>query len=159
MKNKAGFNIVFFVFTAILFLIISCAKSTKTVSPGDLIRADRDFSRLSEEKGMHEAFLAFIADSGLLFRDNSLPLTGKKDLAELFSGRSDTSFTLTWEPEYEFIAASGELGYTWGCYISRQKATGKESYGTYLTVWERQDDGSWKFTADIGTDGLPGKSE
>jgi len=156
MKYIDGFNIVFFVFIAILFLIISCIKST---TPWDLIRADRDFSRLSEEKGMHAAFLAFIADSGLLFRDNTLPYTGKKNLGILFSGRSDTSFTLTWEPEYESISESGEMGYTWGCYVSRMKATGLENYGTYLTIWKKQDDGSWKFAADIGTDGLPGKSK
>jgi ketosteroid isomerase-like protein len=159
MEKKHGVNIIFFVFMAILFLTISCTKSVKQSYAGQLMKADRDFSSLSEKEGMHKAFLTFIADSGVILHDNSWPLRGRNTLADLYSRRSDTAFVLTWEPAFESIAASGDLGYTWGYYTSRVKSTGAEGRGTYLTIWQRQPDGTWKFVADTGTDGLPEKSK
>ena len=155
MKKNAGFNIVFFVFMAILFLIISCSADDKSSSSGQLIKADSDFSALSSKEGMNRAFLEFVSDSGVLLRDNAYPLVGKKAMEELFSKRADTAFVLTWEPVFEKISASGDLGYTYGYYKSKVKATGSEGRGMYLTIWQRQPDGKWKFVLDTGTDGLP----
>jgi ketosteroid isomerase-like protein len=119
------------------------------------MKADRDFSSLSQKEGMHKAFLTFIADSGVILHDNAFPLVGRNSLAALYSKGSDSSFVLTWEPAYEKIAASGDLGYTWGYYRSKVKATGATGTGTYLTIWQKQPDGSWKFIVDTGTQGLP----
>jgi ketosteroid isomerase-like protein len=159
MKKKYGFNIVFFGYIAILFLIISCNKSANRPEPGQLIRADIEFSALSAKSGMFRAFLEYAADSGVMLRDSSYPVIGRKALADIFSGQSDTSLSLTWEPVYEKIALSGELGYTYGYYTNRIKSTGKESRGTYITIWQKQPDGKWKFVLDSGTEGLPEKSE
>jgi ketosteroid isomerase-like protein len=159
MYKKNGVNIVFFKYIAILFLIISCNKSVNRPVPGQLLKADMDFSALSAREGMHKAFLEYVADSGVILRDKSYPLEGRRAIASLFEGSSDTSFTLTWEPVYEKIALSGELGYTYGYFTSRIKASGEEERGTYLTIWQKQADGRWKFVMDTGTQGLPAKSE
>jgi ketosteroid isomerase-like protein len=159
MKKLYGVNIVFFVLIAILFLIISCSEPGRLPEAGQLKKADRDFSKLSESSGMYRAFLSFVADSGVLLRDNGYPLIGKGRLEELFASGSDTSFVLTWEPAYEKISASGDLGYTYGYYTRKIKATGEIARGTYLTIWQKQPDGSWKFILDTGTQGLPEKSE
>ena len=119
-----------------------------------LIKADRDFSAMSEKLGMHKAFLSFFADSGVMLRNNAYPLKGKGALAELFIKNSDTSFVLTWEPVFEKIAGSGELGYTYGIFTSTVRATGEVERGTYVTIWEKQNDGSWKFVLDTGNQGL-----
>jgi ketosteroid isomerase-like protein len=157
MEKKHGVNIIYFVFIAILFLTISCTKSVKQSVAGQLMKADRDFSSLSEKEGMHKAFLTFVADSGVILRDNAFPLVGRNSLADLYSKNSDSSFVLTWEPAFEKIAESGDLGYTLGYYLRKLKATGVEGRGTYLTIWQKQTDGSWKFIVDVGTDGLPEK--
>jgi ketosteroid isomerase-like protein len=65
---------------------------------------------------------------------------------------------LTWAPIQIDVAASGDLGYTWGRYEFRNPGTdGKErvSGGFYLTIWKRQPDGSWKFAIDAGTPDRP----
>jgi ketosteroid isomerase-like protein len=72
-----------------------------------------------------------------------------------YSGKSDTSFVLSWEPMYEKISAGGDLGYTYGIHSTLEKATGSVTRGTYVTIWLRQPDGSWKFVLDTGTQGLP----
>ena len=155
MEKKNTFNIMLFVFIIILFLIISCTKSIKESPSGILLKADSDFSAMSVKEGMQKAFLYYFADNGVMLRNNGYPITGKDSLISFFSGRTDTSFTLAWHPVYEKIAGSGELGYTYGIYTRTIKSTGSETRGTYITIWEKQKDGSWKFVMDTGTEGLP----
>jgi len=157
MGRKNGFNIVLFVFMAILIIIFSCAKKNEKKISGVLLQTDRDFSSMSEKEGMFVAFLASIADDGVIPRANSFPEQGKDKLRARFEGRSDTSFVLTWEPLYEKIAESGEIGYTYGIHTNLDKASGAVSKGTYVTVWLKQADGSWKYILDSGTQGLPEK--
>jgi ketosteroid isomerase-like protein len=155
MKIKPGVNIVFFVFIVISILTISCSKSANVSFAGMLKSADSAFSAMSEREGMHKAFLEFIADSGLLMRDNNYPIEGRGALAEAFSAGSDTSLILTWEPRFEKIARSNDLGYTWGVWKRYFRQTGEITRGTYLTIWQLQPDGKWKFILDVGTQGLP----
>ena len=51
-----------------------------------------------------------------------------------------------------------DLGYTVGRYEARRGGPGGEvsvSSGTYLTVWQRQSDGTWKVLADLGNSDPP----
>jgi len=154
MKKKNGFNIMLFVFIIILIAILSCAKFNKNESQGVLIRTDREFSVMSVKEGMFKAFLYYIADNGVILRNNSYPDIGKETLKARFEGRSDSSFILSWEPVFEKISESGDLGYTYGIHTTTDKATGEISKGTYITIWEKQTNGSWKFVLDTGTQGL-----
>jgi ketosteroid isomerase-like protein len=159
MIKKNGFNIMLFVLIINLFSMISCTNSSNQSPAGVLIKADNDFSEMSVNAGMHKAFLSWFADSGVMLRDNGYPIKGRESLVSMFSTLSDTSFTLAWKPVFEKIAESGELGYTYGFYTRRIRATGEISRGTYLTIWEKQKDGKWKFVMDTGTDGLPEDSK
>jgi len=144
-----------FVFIFNFLNILSCSNPDATASVEELLKADRDFSQMSLEKGMFSAFLSFIAEDGVILRDNSFPSKGREALRERFDGKSDTSFVLTWEPLSGKMSGSGDLGYTYGIHTTLIKATGELSKGTYVTVWQRQADGSWKFVLDTGTEGLP----
>ena len=70
MKKKNGFNIMLFV--------LSCIKNTKRTAHGILLQTDRNFSAMSAKEGMHKAFLFYIADSGVLLRNNSYPLKSRQ---------------------------------------------------------------------------------
>ena len=155
MNVKNGFNIMLFVIITISTAIFSCKKGGGNTNSDVLLQADRDFSALSEKEGMFTAFLAFIADDGVILRDNAYPAKGKSTLRDYYAGKSDTSTVLTWEPVYADISAGGDLGYTYGIYTLRVKATGELSRGTYVSVWKKQSDGTWKFVLDSGTQGLP----
>jgi ketosteroid isomerase-like protein len=159
MKKKNGFNIMLFVLIINLFFMISCINSSKQPKSDVLMKADINFSLMSVKSGMQKAFLAYFADSGVMLRDNAYPLVGKNSLISQFANRSDTSFVLSWEPVYAMIAKSGDLGYTYGYYARTIKSTGVVSKGTYVTIWEKQKDGTWKFVMDTGTNGLPEKSK
>ena len=159
MKKKNGVNIMLFVLIIILIGILSCSKGTKNQTEGILLQTDRDFSAMSVKKGMHKAFLNYIADEGVILRKNSYPSKGKKMLEERFSGKGDSAFVFSWEPMFEKISTGGDMGYTYGIHTNTNKITGEITKGTYVTIWQKQPDGSWKFILESGSQGLSESSE
>jgi ketosteroid isomerase-like protein len=155
MEKKYGVNIMLFVFIAFLFFNLSCTSEKVQNHKRELIAADSLFSELSVKKGMIAAFTEYMAPDGAILRNNSLPTKGIDGLNKYYEGKSDTSFILSWKPEFESISDDGTLGYTYGIWTYTLKSSGEKSYGMYATVWKKQDDGSWKFVLDLGTDGLP----
>jgi ketosteroid isomerase-like protein len=155
MKKKNGFNIMLFVLIIYLIFNLSCSKKVSKPEEGILMKTDREFSAMSVKEGMFKAFLAYIAEDGVVLRDNSFPDKGKASMEKRFSGKYDTSFILSWEPLFEKISENGDLGYTYGLHTNTDKITGEITRGTYVTVWQKQSDGKWKYVLDSGTQGLP----
>lgn len=155
MRKKFGFNIMLFVIIIGFIVILSCTKTNKTSRSGVLMKIDREFSEMSVREGMFKAFLAYIADDGVILKDNSYPSVGKETLKNFYAQLTDSTFTLRWAPVYERISESRDLGYTYGFWTNTNKITGRISNGTYMTVWQKQKNGSWKFVLDSGTQGLP----
>ena len=124
-----------------------------------LKQADTDFSNLSIEKGMNYAFLSYADENAVLLKPNSYPIQGIEKLRERYS-KPDTSFTLIWKPLFAEIAASLELGYTYGTWelkTNDEKGNPVFYYGTYVTIWKKDKNGSWKFVLDTGNAGLEEK--
>src|ERR1700704_2468058 len=120
---------------------------------GDLksmVETERAFARMSEEKGMREAFAAFIADEGILFRPT--PVLGKKWMQENPVPASATRPLLAWQPIFAFVSIAGDLGYTTGPWQYKKDIKDAEpaAFGNFMTVWKKQADGSWKFALDLG---------
>jgi len=111
-----------------------------------LVEAERAFSRTSDEKGIREAFLAWLAPDAIVFRP--MPVEGRP-VYEKMDPASPAH--LIWEPEVAEIAASGEMGYTSGPYrLSPQRGAEPTRFGHYVSVWKKQPDGTWKVFLDIG---------
>jgi ketosteroid isomerase-like protein len=112
-----------------------------------LIEAERAFSRLSEEKGIKEAFSFYLADDSIVFRPRPLP--GRK----AYEAVPDNSpALLTWEPAYAEVALDGDLGYTTGPYQLKDKSKPgvPARYGHYVSLWQKQPSGLWKVVLDVG---------
>lgn len=160
--NLLKLNALFFL---LLFSIPLCAQENKPYlnieqQKQELIDTDTQFSKLSEEKGVNEAFLFYIADDGVLLRQNSFPVKGKDLIKEKFFSDSDSEYTLTWTPMFADIAESGELGYTYGTYEFRTIDPDGSPFigkGTYVSIWKKDQFGNWKFVLDTGNEGLEPK--
>lgn len=113
---------------------------------------DSEFSDYAKEHGMRKAFLEYIDDDGVMMKDNSLPLKGAKAI-DLIASMNDSTVQLTWEPQGGDIAASGDLGYTYGIYELKDTSNNVQR-GSYVTIWKKQLDGKWKFVLDSGNQGL-----
>jgi ketosteroid isomerase-like protein len=138
----------------ILIILAGGLSACVKPEPEDLIKLDKEFSELSREKGMKYAFLEYAADSAVLFQRNVMPVVGRKAISTSFESFSDSGFTLTWEPMHADMSKSGDLGYTYGLYMSFIKADSSVNRGKYVTIWKKQQDGSWKFVLDGGNEGL-----
>lgn len=81
-------------------------------------------------------------------------LVGKKAILEVWKGYFGAdSPVLEWHPEEVVVQAGGKLGISKGPYILRTQTTDgeeKTSSGSFSSVWELQDDGSWRVLFDSG---------
>ena len=129
-----------------LFALCACAESHELQWEQEIIAADKAFSDSSVKHGSIDAFLHFAANDMVLLKANMMPIVGHQALEDFYQGKTDTTYTLQWEPLYAKVSKSGELGYTYGVWELFQKDDpGNIRKGTYLTIWERQSDGQWKF--------------
>ncbi|MEP2023148.1 MAG: DUF4440 domain-containing protein [Reichenbachiella sp.] len=145
-----------FYFLILTFILFSCqSKEIREVTKPDvLLEIDRAFSKLSLEKGMNHAFETYIANDGVVLRNNSWPIVGKDSVISRHFSNPDSTFRLTWEPMFADIAKSGDLGYTYGTYLVSTMTGDSLGVGTYVSIWKQQNDQSWKFVFDAGNDGL-----
>jgi ketosteroid isomerase-like protein len=121
--------------------------------------ADSAFSAMSERAGSVEAFHEWIAEDGRALPQQGYPRS-RDDFRRMLELQTDLPqpASLTWKPLMADVAASGDLGYTHGRYrFARLDSTGDSIFidGYYVTVWKRQDDGSWKFVMDAGNEVPP----
>ena len=118
-----------------------------------VLQTDRSFSDMSEEKGMKAAFMEYIDSNGILLKPSHLPIIGA-DAIDYLLRQEDNSYTLNWQPQNAFVAASADMAYTYGVYALHPKQVDTVMYGTYVSIWKKQGDGRWKFVLNTGNDGI-----
>ena len=117
----------------------------------DIMETDMAFSSLSKLHGMKKAFIELIDNDGILLRPNHYPILGAEAI-DYLTQTNDSAFSLIWKPSGGEVAASGDLGFTYGIYtLSLKDSTIK---GTYVSIWKKQKDGKWKFVLDTGNEGV-----
>ncbi len=128
-----------------------------------LIKVDNDFYLASTQRGTGQAFLDFADDSVVLLRQQLFPIVGKSDLTKHYLNHENDKTPLKWVPVKAEVSPDGQLGYTFGNWEYKDiDKTGKEisSYGNYVTIWKKQNDGSWKYVLDGGsTTPAPGSKQ
>ena len=112
-----------------------------------LLQADREFARLSAETNPKTAFAAFLAPNVMMLPRSGKPVYGYENAIAIFNG--EPGYALLWQPQLAEVAASGEMGWTWGIY--QVLVEGKQvSSGKYVNIWVLQEDGSWKVRMYMG---------
>ena len=122
-----------------------------------LLNVDREFSHMSEKKGIKAAFDFYMDENAAMIKNKMNPIIGREAIMELFESYSEND-KLVWKPLYAQISESEDLGYTYGLWtFSSPDSTGEiqSSQGHYITIWKKQNDGSWKYVFDSGTSGVP----
>jgi ketosteroid isomerase-like protein len=111
-----------------------------------IAEAERAFAARSLATNMKEAFVAWLADDGIVFRP--LPVVGKP----IWEARPVPQATLAWEPQYAEMAYSGDLGWDYGPSEIRFPADANQPtiHGHFFSVWKKLPDGQWRVACDIG---------
>ena len=122
-----------------------------------LIQAERDFAADSPKIGIREAFAKHFGPDAIVFRPGPLE-------ARDYYAKPPTSppppITLDWGPSHAEIAASGDLGYTFGPAVYRAKpgATGPDGkplpaepwFTDFFSIWVRDESGRFWNVLDQG---------
>ena len=119
----------------------------------ELMAVDRGFSDLSKTEGMKAAYIEYIDSNAVMLRANHLPFVGANAIDFLIQ-QNDADYVITWEPRHAEVAASGELGVTYGVYMLHPKGMDTAVYGTYTNVWKKQLDGKWKLFLNTSNEGV-----
>lgn len=111
-----------------------------------VVETEKAFAKLAEEKGTKAAFLANLSNDAVLF------LPDQVNAKEYWLNRAESKALLSWAPNFADVSANGLLGYTTGNWEFRPNGKGDtpSAYGEFITVWQRQPDGPYKFVVDIG---------
>ena len=142
-----------------IFFLLSC-NAKKTPAPENVyqekiavMETDKAFSAMSEAKGMRQAFIEFMDSNAVLLRPDHLPIIGAKAIDFLLQ-QNDSSYTLKWQPHHASVARSADMAYTYGIWAMQPHSQDTVLYGTYISIWKKQQDGKWKYILDAGNDGL-----
>lgn len=149
-------------------IVLLCVAACSTHPPGvrimrsagadsaTLVQLEKSFETAAATRGA-DGWISYFSDSSASFPRGQLIQTGRDAERRAITGAlADTSSHLEWTPTYQFMAQSGDLGYTYGYYRLRArdaKAKMQERTGTYVTIWRRQPDSSWKVAVDVGNPG------
>lgn len=112
-----------------------------------MLKADRDLMAASASGSM-PAWTSWLDQNIRIHRPRTMPVLGKEAVTAWLASQK---YAYKGEPVFSDIAASGDLGYTYG---SAETGTDK---GYYARVWKRDDKGIWKVVVDIFSALLPAK--
>ena len=142
----------FLPYATLLFAACSFEAPPPPPDPSVLMDADRAFAAAVSEGGT-EAWVSWFAEDGAQIQPGSGEIRGRDAIRDLMAGLDDPDYSLAWEPRRADIAASGDLGWTTGSYVSKGVGADgqpRQTQGRYVTIWRKQADGSWKVVMDLG---------
>ncbi len=131
---------------------VSKAPIKLDVERQKLIEVEKTFSANAATKKLSAAYTTVLDNDARLHRNDLLPLTDAKAIISLLDKQT---LSVSWTPSRADVAASADIGYTYGSYESKDSSTGKivES-GYYVHVWKKTQGGEWKLVLDT-TNPLP----
>lgn len=137
---------------AAALILAGCASPKNGAGAAVAIRnADLAFAKATAERGV-EGWVSYFADSGVMVIPGR-NVVGRTAIRKLMAPElGDTTRSLTWRPVSVEVSPGGNMGYTIGRWdrASRLDTAAPVRHGSYVTIWRKQGDGTWKAVLDIG---------
>jgi ketosteroid isomerase-like protein len=134
--------------------LAGCAGKRNGAGAAEAIRnADIAFATATAERGV-DGWVSWFADSGVMVIPGR-NVVGRTAIRELMTPElGDTTVALTWRPVSVEVSPGGNLGYTIGRWDRTPRPGAAPGatvrHGSYVTIWRKQGDGTWKVVLDIG---------
>lgn len=113
--------------------------------PSTIVAAELAFSRAARERGQWTAFRQFAAPGALLHGAN-----GPFEILPWLATQTDPPAAVQWEPRVVVMTCDGALA------VSKGRFTEPDgTVGNFVTVWERQPDGEYRYIFDAGGPDVP----
>ena len=113
--------------------------------PSEVIATELAFARMAREKGSWTAFRATATE------DAVWPSPGWVNVKQSLKGAPDPAQAIVWEPDSVTLSCDGSFALSTGpgTYPDGRKTR-------FATIWQRQDDGRYRWVLDQGFDLEPG---
>jgi uncharacterized protein (TIGR02246 family) len=143
--------------TALAIMMSGCAKApgpADAASVKTALQADEKNWLDEFKKGNLEAIAGHYADDAYFATSAGPAANGSTQIRRFFAnGLTDKSFKITLSSDKMDVAASGDLAYSRGHFSEQytDPKTGKvmSDSGSFLSVYKKQEDGSWKMVEDF----------
>ena len=150
------FHLVLIVVVVVAIFVFPYVHQTAWASPKataeTLKQLEGEFMKTAAEKGS-QGYMSYYAEDSVELPNGAAIIPGKANIAKTMGFLDDKNNHLSWTPVGADIAASGDLGYTYGTYEFRSKdkdANPIVEHGKYTSIWKLQKNGSWKVVLDMG---------
>lgn len=121
------------------------AGAPGAAQPSTIVAAEIAFARAAREQGQWTAFRQFAAPGALLHGQN-----GPFPIEPWLATQTDPPEAVQWEPRAVVISCDGALAVSQG-----RSRTPDGKVGNFLTVWERQPGGEYRYIFDAGGPDVP----
>ena len=115
------------------------AREDKFRAACEVLSAERAFDNLAQRKGQWTAFRTTAATEAAMFVPQQV------NAQQWLAARADPPASVRWQPHRVMASCDGITAVTWG---AAQWPDG--SHGRFMTIWQRQTDGQWKWVLDAG---------
>lgn len=116
------------------------ANAPGAAQPSTIVKAELEFARAARERGQWTAFRMFAAPGALLHGES-----GPFPIEPWLATQTDPPVAVQWEPKAVAMSCDGALAVSQG-----RLTTPDGKVGNFVTVWERQADGAYRYTFDVG---------
>jgi len=143
---------------AIALTLGGCSKPGGSAASADsikqAIKADEAKWNQQFKSNDTEALVGHYADDAFFYATGEAPANGSTAIRQIYATAStDPAFEVHFASDKIDVAGSGDLAYARGKFDEKynDKKTGKvmTGGGSYITVYKKQDDGSWKAVEDF----------
>ncbi|AOL93618.1 hypothetical protein [Porphyrobacter sp. LM 6] len=121
------------------------ANAPGAAQPSTIVAAELAFARAARERGQWTAFRLFAAPGALLHGQN-----GPFAIEPWLATQIDPPKAVQWEPRAVVISCDGALAMSQGRFEDSDGTV-----GNFITVWERQPDGGYRYIFDAGGPDVP----
>lgn len=113
--------------------------------PSTIVATELAFSRAAKEQGQWTAFRLFAAPGALLHGAN-----GPFEILPWLATQTDPPEAVQWEPRAVVMSCDGAVAVSKGRFRDPDGTV-----GNFVTVWERQTDGEYRYVFDAGGPDVP----
>jgi uncharacterized protein (TIGR02246 family) len=150
--------------TVLVLAISGCAPQVDVEADKAAIRDLSDVQWLNAEQAKDvDSVLSVFADNASLFPPNASIVTGIEAIrARLSEEYSGPRVAISWQTTKVEVSRSGDLAYSHGTHevtVNDPEGNPVTDKGKWVTVWEKQPDGTWKVVVDIWNTDQPAASE
>ena len=121
------------------------ARAPGAAQPSTIVAAELAFSRAARERGQWTAFREFAAPEAQIHGDN-----GPFAAAPWLAAQTDPPAAVQWSPRAVVVSCDGSLAVSKGRFRDPDGRV-----GNFVTVWERQADGEYRYVFDVGGEDNP----